>query len=120
MSTISTHVLSWENRSITEDQVVRALEPMLSGQRQQQERNLDETRRIITGSQTASWDRQDRDLCQLSLMWPGTLFTADRIGEDGERWRTFYRDGAFYSMEARPPEFSELAFLLLAKREEDK
>ena len=114
MSLLSWHTLSWDDERITEDQVARATASMLFGQ-DQAEKHLEQTRDIILGNRPARWPEQDRHGCRLSLLWPGTVFTADTTGEDGERWRTFYRDGLFYTEHPTLPEFSEHDFALRAQ-----
>lgn len=51
------------------------------------------------------WYSQEADMQALSKMFPSLLFQISCSGEDGERWRTWYQNGASYSADAIFPAF---------------
>lgn len=40
------------------------------------------------------WYSECEDMKQFSKVFPIPLFTLEALGEDGERWTNYYRDGA--------------------------
>ena len=119
MSYDTRHSLAWDNKQVGTEQVTHALAPMFREEEQYRDMLTegleDEIERTITGDQEARWHSADSHVCRLSLMWPGTLFTMEQLGEDGSRWTSFYRDGLFYSKEPEQPQFSEERFQQTAR-----
>jgi hypothetical protein len=56
-----------------------------------------------------SWYDSEKDLKSFSSLHPNVLFTLSGEGEDGERWRTYAKDGKSFTANGRIvyEEFSE-------------
>ncbi len=117
MSYYTFHTLSWDNEDISKKQVTEALAPMMNNPGEAVTNGqMEEVENMIDGSESAKWYDSDQHASRLSLMWPGTLFTMECLGEDSERSISFYRDGLFYTDTPEIPSFSEETFQNTARK----
>ena len=65
------------------------------------ENNASMWEEILDGAEPIKWHSIEKDIAQLSLQWPGTLFTIDCEGETAETmWRLYAKDGMYQSVTA--------------------
>ena len=107
MSYYTNHNLSWESDTPTEEEVIAELAQMMNpdtptiGQAL-----LEQTNNIING-EAAKWYDAEQHIKSLSTKSPHAVFSLNCTGEDGEKWVTFFRDGASYTELYVQPEFDD-------------
>ena len=107
MSYHTSHNLTWQSDTPTENEVLAELAQMMHpdaptiGQAL-----LDETYNLING-EAAKWYDAEQHIKHLSTKSPDTVFTLNCTGEDSEKWVTFFRDGALYTEPYVQPTFDD-------------
>lgn len=118
MSYQTHHQLTWNDPSLDTESVIEALAPLMirDDDAGHSSDPLDEVADIITGDVEASWQNSDEHVAQISQLWPHAVFTVAHVGEDNNRWWTFYHRGFHYTIEINPPSFCPDAFAATATR----
>ena len=107
MSYYTNHNLSWEPDTPTEEEVIAELAQMMNPDTPTiRQAILEQTHDIINGEAT-KWYDAEQHIRHLSTKSPDTVFTLNCTGEDGEKWVTFFRNGALYTETYIQPEFDD-------------
>ena len=97
MSYETTYSLSWAGDSPTPEEIARALAESVDGSTPGQMDYEDVTsdwNEMLDGERTETRRHShEKDLGQVSSMWPNTLFMLSMRGEGGERHRDYYLNG---------------------------
>lgn len=103
MSFLTRYALTWDVPEPSQEQVTARLAALM-------DEPEDDVRRILNEHEPAKWYDSEEHLIILSREWPGTLFSLDCEGEDGERYITFFRNGKSQTKEYLAPVFNEAEF----------
>ena len=103
MSYYAVHHLSWDDRSVSEEDIVARLQELT-------EESGESVRSMALDGEEANWRDSDEHATALSLEHPGTLFTLSCKGEDGRHTVTFFRGGMMQTVEVEPQPFDEKRF----------
>lgn len=103
MGYYTSHSLSWNAETPTEEEVTARLAPLM-------ELSPDQAASIALNGESDKWYESDQHVALISKEWPQVLFTMDCSGENGEAYVVFFRNGLHLTRDYIKPEFDEADF----------
>ena len=108
MSQNTQHSLTWKTDLPTRDELVDALTPLMMNDPDSNEQGYVDD--VISGNEAAKWYDSDYHVALLSKRWPDTVFTMTCLGDDGNTWVTFFKNGRHLTESLQVPEFDPARF----------